>query len=78
MIVSKVGGDFYDDDAGLIDIAFNICDKMYAGIYNGNEKHPGDLGLVLERAQRAGIEFSDSSSRLLCLSRFIAYHSFGW
>ena len=40
----------------FIDIGANLTDTMYAGDYNGTNRHPGDLAAVLDRAQSAGVE----------------------
>ncbi|XP_046674379.1 putative deoxyribonuclease TATDN1 [Homalodisca vitripennis] len=41
---------------GLIDIAANLTDPMYKGIYNGTKKHEPDLSNVLSRAWKQGLE----------------------
>ena len=38
------------------DIAGNLTDPMYQGVYNGSEKHPPDLNSVLERAWDQKVE----------------------
>ncbi|CAG0902427.1 unnamed protein product [Darwinula stevensoni] len=40
----------------FIDIAGNLTDPMYQGVYNGSEKHPPDLDAVLERAWDQKVE----------------------
>lgn len=40
----------------FIDIGANLTDPMYEGIYNGSQKHPSDLRLVLCRAHNIGVE----------------------
>ncbi|KAG5484803.1 hypothetical protein LSCM1_06629 [Leishmania martiniquensis] len=39
----------------LIDIAVNLTDKMYTGVYNGRHHHPSDIEPVLQRAVVAGV-----------------------
>ena len=40
----------------MIDIAVNLTDSMFQGVYRGKPKHEGDLGAVLSRALGAGVE----------------------
>lgn len=40
----------------FLDIAANLTDPMYKGIYNGSKKHEPDLKNVLSRAWNQGIE----------------------
>lgn len=40
----------------FIDIGANLTDLMFSGIYNGSQKHTGDLREVLLRAYNAGLE----------------------
>ena len=37
------------------DIGANLTDGMYQGEYHGSQKHPPDLGAVLERSWGAGL-----------------------
>jgi TatD DNase family protein len=39
-----------------VDIGANLLDPMFSGVYNGKERHPGDLSKVLERAFESGID----------------------
>ena len=39
----------------FIDIAANLTDGMFAGFYNGSQRHPPDLSIVLRRARAAGV-----------------------
>ncbi|CAN8073594.1 unnamed protein product [Agarophyton chilense] len=39
----------------FIDIAANLTDTMFAGNYNGSNRHPPDLSSVLSRAASAGV-----------------------
>ena len=39
-----------------VDIAVNLTDPMFQGVYRGQSKHPGDLKAVLGRARDAGVE----------------------
>jgi TatD DNase family protein len=39
----------------LIDIAVNLTDPMYQGIYNGKKCHNEDIDVILKRAQRNGV-----------------------
>eukprot|EP00210_Caulerpa_lentillifera_P003555 g3391.t1 len=41
---------------GLIDIAANLTDEAYQGIYNDKQYHSPDLDQVLQRAKTAGVE----------------------
>lgn len=38
------------------DIAVNLTDPMFQGIYHGKSKHPADLEAVLRRAKGKGVE----------------------
>lgn len=38
------------------DIGANLTDGMFRGIYNGTQKHPDDLDIVLERSWNTGLE----------------------
>lgn len=38
------------------DIGANLTDGMFQGIYNGSQKHPDDLDIVLERAWTSGLD----------------------
>lgn len=38
------------------DIGANLTDKMFQGIYNGEQKHPADYDDVLNRAWSAGLD----------------------
>ncbi|VDN36414.1 unnamed protein product [Dibothriocephalus latus] len=40
----------------FIDIGANLTDSMFSGIYNGSQKHTGDLKEVLLRAYNAGLQ----------------------
>lgn len=40
----------------LIDIAVNLTDPMFRGVYHGSTKHTDDLLLVMQRAARNGLE----------------------
>ena len=44
------------DSPRFIDVAFNINDDMFSGIYHGKQKHEPDLGSVIERAKRTGVQ----------------------
>lgn len=37
------------------DIGANLTDGMFQGIYNGSQKHPNDLDIVLERSWNSGL-----------------------
>lgn len=39
----------------FIDIAANLTDQMYSGVYNNTQRHPPDLPQVIARAREAGI-----------------------
>ncbi|KAL4402118.1 3'-5'-DNA exonuclease [Malassezia pachydermatis] len=39
-----------------VEIAVNLGDPMFRGIYHGKEKHPDDIEHVLQRAEQAGVE----------------------
>lgn len=39
-----------------LDIGANLTDGMFQGIYNGSQKHPDDLDIVLERSWNSGVE----------------------
>lgn len=46
------------DSLKFYDIAFNLTDDMYKGIYNGTSpKHPQDHSVVLKRAFKHGVEY---------------------
>lgn len=38
------------------DIGANLTDGMFRGNYNGSQKHPEDLDIVLERSWSTGLE----------------------
>lgn len=38
------------------DIGANLTDGMFQGIYNGSQKHPNDLDIVLERSWNTGLD----------------------
>ncbi|RAL48918.1 hypothetical protein DM860_001238 [Cuscuta australis] len=40
----------------MIDIAVNLTDSMFKGIYNGKQYHPPDIQAVLKRAWAAGVD----------------------
>lgn len=40
----------------FVDIAANLTDAMYSGIYNGSKKHESDLTNVLKRAWAGGLD----------------------
>lgn len=40
----------------FIEIAANLTDDMFKGIYNGKQMHPPDIGAVLARAWEAGVQ----------------------
>jgi TatD DNase family protein len=44
----------YSDTAMYIDIAANLTDDMFSGIYHGKPRHEPDLDLVLQRAADGG------------------------
>ena len=40
----------------FIDIAVNLTDSMFQGVYHGKQRHVADLDLVLERAYALGVD----------------------
>jgi len=40
----------------LFDIAANLCDEKFQGIYNGKKYHEDDTDEVIERAKQYGVE----------------------
>ncbi|KAG0477087.1 hypothetical protein HPP92_013928 [Vanilla planifolia] len=40
----------------MIDIAVNLTDGMFKGLYNGKQYHAGDIPAVLSRAWSAGVD----------------------
>jgi TatD DNase family protein len=46
----------YGNVSPLIDIAVNLTDEMYQGVYHGKKYHEPDLTQVLKRAREAGVE----------------------
>ncbi len=38
------------------DIAANLADQMFTGIYHGKQAHPNDLEAVLKRADSFGVD----------------------
>lgn len=39
-----------------IDIGANLTDGMFQGIYNGSQKHPNDLDIILDRSWANGLD----------------------
>lgn len=39
-----------------LDIGANLTDGMFQGIYNGSQKHPNDLDIILERSWNSGLD----------------------
>jgi TatD DNase family protein len=44
------------DKNKMIDIGANMLDEMYTGFYNGKKYHENDVGSVLERSNKYGVE----------------------
>lgn len=40
----------------ILDIGANLTDGMFQGIYNGTQKHPNDLDIVLKRSWTTGLD----------------------
>lgn len=40
----------------LFDVAANLSDKSYQGIYHKKHSHPADVSTVISRAQAYGVE----------------------
>lgn len=40
----------------ILDIGANLTDGMFQGIYNGSQKHPNDLDIVLRRSWATGLD----------------------
>lgn len=40
----------------FLDIGANLTDEMFQGIYNGSQKHPSDLDIVLDRSWKSGLD----------------------
>lgn len=40
----------------IVDIGANLTDGMFQGIYNGFQKHPNDLDIVLKRSWTTGLD----------------------
>jgi TatD DNase family protein len=38
------------------DIAANLADQMFTGVYHGKHAHPNDLDAVLKRADGLGVD----------------------
>ncbi len=38
------------------DIAANLCDNYFKGIYHGKKRHEADHAIVIERAKKVGVE----------------------
>lgn len=60
----------------LCDIAVNLTDGMFRGMYRGKRKHEDDLQLVLSRAREAGVSrmivtgtFLEEAKEALALAR---------
>ena len=41
----------------FIDIAVNLCDEMYRGVYHGKSRHVPDVHRVLRRCEKAGLRY---------------------
>lgn len=39
----------------FVDIGANLTDGMFQGVYNGSQKHPNDLDIVLNRSWSNGL-----------------------
>ena len=39
----------------IIDIAANICDPVFTGVYKGKRLHENDFNLMIERAKKSNI-----------------------
>ena len=48
------------------DIAANLADHMFEGVYHGKSSHPVDLDRVLKRAQDAGVDRWDGCDDADC------------
>jgi len=48
--------DIHKNDYKLFDIAANLCDEKFQGIYNGKKYHEDDTDEVIERAKQYGVE----------------------
>ena len=48
----------------FVDIAVNLTDPMFRGIYRNKQVHASDLGLVVERAAKAGVQFMITGTSL--------------
>ena len=53
----------------FFDIAANITDAVYAGVYNGTQRHAPDMPTVLTRARDAGVVRSLVTAGTLAQSR---------
>ena len=40
----------------FIDVAVNLLDPMFQGVYNGKQRHESDMQDILERATKAGVQ----------------------
>ena len=40
----------------LFDIAANLCDDQFSGIYHGKQKHDADAQIVIDRARQYGVD----------------------
>jgi TatD DNase family protein len=70
----------------LIDIAVNLTDPMYKGIYRGKQVHPNDLINVIQRAKAAnvhqmiitGVDLEQSTEAIQLANQFKLYSTAGY
>lgn len=55
MLTNKTN-QIHKNDYKLFDIAANLCDEKFQGIYNGKKYHEDDTDEVIERAKEYGVQ----------------------
>jgi hypothetical protein len=53
--VARLGTTSPSRHPSYFDVAFNMTDEMFSGIYFGKARHPPDLNCVLNRASQANV-----------------------
>ena len=52
---NDIKADIFHTNLKLFDIAANLCDEKFQGVYNGKKYHDDDTDEVIERAKSYGV-----------------------